>query len=134
MGPVWRVERVGWGFHPHLERGRVRVVLRYPDRQGQFSPPPSPPHARANPPTPLPPRQLAGLKVYTTASPAHHATLKSLGAEAVFDYRDPEVSQKIKAASNGSIRVAFDGIGVEASTKRAAEAMGDGGGKIVTIV
>ena len=92
-----------------------------------------PPHMHALTP-PLSPRQLAGLKVYTTASPAHHATLKSLGAEAVFDYRDPEVSQKIKAASSGSIRVAFDGIGVDASTKRAAEAMSDGGGKIVTIV
>ena len=132
MGPIRGVERVGWGSHPHLERGRVRVVLRYPDRQGQFSPPF--PHMHALTPPPLSPRQLAGLKVYTTASPAHHATLKSLGAEAVFDYRDPEVSQKIKAASNGSIRVAFDGIGVDASTKRAAEAMGDGGGKIVTIV
>jgi NADPH:quinone reductase-like Zn-dependent oxidoreductase len=78
--------------------------------------------------------QYAGLKVYTTASEQHHEMLKGLGVEAVFDYRDPEVSKKIKAASNGSIRIAFDGIGVGGSTKLAAEAMSDAGGKIGTIV
>lgn len=78
--------------------------------------------------------KLAGLKVYTTASEKHHETLKALGVEAVFDYRDPEASKKIKALSNGSIKIAFDGIGVDGSTKRTAEAMSDDGGKIVTIV
>jgi hypothetical protein len=54
--------------------------------------------------------------------------------EAVFDYNEPEVSKKIKSLSNGSIKIAFDGIGVNGSTKLTAEAMSDAGGKIVTIV
>jgi hypothetical protein len=44
------------------------------------------------------------------------------------------VSKKIKAASNGSIKIAFDGVGADGSTKLAADAMSDAGGKIVTIV
>jgi NADPH:quinone reductase-like Zn-dependent oxidoreductase len=78
--------------------------------------------------------KIAGLKVYTTASKHHHETLKALGVEAVFDYNEPEVSKKIKSLSNGSIKIAFDGIGVNGSTKLTAEAMSDAGGKIVTIV
>jgi NADPH:quinone reductase-like Zn-dependent oxidoreductase len=34
----------------------------------------------------------------TTASPAHHANLLSLGASQVFDYRDPEVARHILEA------------------------------------
>jgi hypothetical protein len=52
----------------------------------------------------------------------------------VFDYRDPAAAATIKALSNGSIRVAFDGVGVQGSTRLVAEAMADEGGKVVTIV
>jgi hypothetical protein len=34
--------------------------------------------------------------VVTTASPKNHDLVKSFGADAVFDYRDPDVVQKIK--------------------------------------
>ena len=37
-----------------------------------------------------------------TASKAHHAELKSFGATAVFDYRDPDVISYILAAGNTS--------------------------------
>jgi len=77
--------------------------------------------------------KLAGLKVYTTASVHHHETLKALGVDAVFDYRDSEAAKKIKSLSNGSIKIAFDGIGVNGSTRLTAEAMSDAGGKIVII-
>jgi hypothetical protein len=51
----------------------------------------------------------------------------------VFDYKDPEVSKKIKDASNGSIKVCLDGISEHGSTKLAANAMSDEGGKIITL-
>jgi hypothetical protein len=51
----------------------------------------------------------------------------------VFDYKDPEVSRKIKDASNGSIKVCLDGISEYGSTKLAVDAMSDEGGKIVTL-
>jgi len=78
--------------------------------------------------------KYAGLKVYTTASSHHHETLKALGVEAVFDYKDPEVSKKIKDASNGSIKICVDGISEYGSTKLAAAAMSDQGGTIITLL
>jgi NADPH:quinone reductase-like Zn-dependent oxidoreductase len=77
--------------------------------------------------------KIAGLRVYTTASKHHHETLKALGADAVFDYKDSEVSKMIKDASNGSIKVCLDGISEYGSTKLASDAMSDEGGKIVTL-
>ncbi|KZP24625.1 NAD(P)-binding protein [Athelia psychrophila] len=78
--------------------------------------------------------KLAGLKVYTTASEHHHAALTRLGADAVFDYRDPEVVQKIRTASSGAIRVALDGISEFGSTALAAQALSDRGGKIISLL
>lgn len=42
---------------------------------------------------------ISGYKVATTSSPANFDLVKSLGADAVFDYHDPEVVAKIKSAS-----------------------------------
>ncbi|KAH8924560.1 GroES-like protein [Atractiella rhizophila] len=40
--------------------------------------------------------KAAGLKVVTTASPGNHQLLKGYGADACYDYNDPEVVSKIK--------------------------------------
>ena len=69
-----------------------------------------------------------------TASLVHHMLLLSLSAKAVFDYRDPAAVVMIKALSNRSIRITFDGVGVQGSTRLVAEAMVDEGGKVVTIM
>ncbi|KZV81298.1 GroES-like protein [Exidia glandulosa HHB12029] len=45
----------------------------------------------------------SGLRVVTTASLKHSERLKTLGAEAVFDYRDPEVAQKIREYTGGNL-------------------------------
>lgn len=76
--------------------------------------------------------------VLTTASPRNHALLKSLGADAVFDYRDSKVSEKIRAwaeARNGNGRIgkAFDCISEGNSTSLIADALGPEGGKIITL-
>jgi NADPH:quinone reductase-like Zn-dependent oxidoreductase len=64
----------------------------------------------------------SGLRVVTTASPNHFDLVKSLGAEAVFDYHDPECGKKIREYTNNSLQYAFDAISVESSFKICEEA------------
>ncbi|KAG9045536.1 hypothetical protein FS837_006137 [Tulasnella sp. UAMH 9824] len=73
--------------------------------------------------------KLAGLKVATTASPKNHALLKELGVDL-----DPEAPAKIKEWSKGQLTHAFDTISERGSTKLAAEAFGDKGGTIITLL
>jgi threonine dehydrogenase-like Zn-dependent dehydrogenase len=46
-----------------------------------------------------------------TASKPHHELLKSFGARAVFDYRDPDVVKQIVDAASGNVRFVLDCIG-----------------------
>lgn len=80
-----------------------------------------------------------GLKVFATASPAHHQNLKSLGAYEVFDYRDPSVVDKIVASARSSgtpISLGFDTITEKDTAQKSAEvvlASGGKGGKLVLV-
>jgi NADPH:quinone reductase-like Zn-dependent oxidoreductase len=72
-----------------------------------------------------------GFKVFATASPAHHKTLKSLGAFEVFDYHDSAVVQRIVAAAKSTgtpITLGFDAVGEGKSYKQAAYVLGASGG------
>ena len=60
--------------------------------------------------------------------------MKSLGADATFDYRDPEVSTKIKEASGGKIQYAVDAISEHDSAKIVVGALSSEGGKIATVL
>lgn len=51
-----------------------------------------------------------GLKVITTASKKNHEYLKSLGADAVFDYNDSNVIEAIKTEAGDSIAYALDTV------------------------
>ncbi len=46
--------------------------------------------------------RAAGYRVITTASPKNHDRMRRLGAEAVFDYRDPDAAARIVEAIGGS--------------------------------
>ncbi|MGN6324992.1 zinc-binding alcohol dehydrogenase family protein [Pseudolysinimonas sp.] len=46
--------------------------------------------------------RAAGYRVVTTASPVRHDAMRALGAEAVFDYRDPDVVRAVVDAVRGS--------------------------------
>lgn len=73
-----------------------------------------------------------GFRVFATASPAHHSFLKKLGAAAVFDYRDPEVIQKLvhTAKEAGTpIKYGLDAIGENETFSKSAETMLSSGGK-----
>lgn len=83
--------------------------------------------------------KLSGLTVITTGSPRNHALLKSVGADAVFDYHDPDVVQKIRqwVSEKGfgpiGIQKALDTASKDGSTKLVAESLGDKGGKIIIL-
>ncbi|KAL6833689.1 GroES-like protein [Trichoderma sp. SZMC 28015] len=74
--------------------------------------------------------KLAGYKVITTASPHNFDYLKSLGADAVFDYKSPTVVDDIIAAAGGELTHAWDCISLEPSAKICAAAISDKGGKL----
>lgn len=76
--------------------------------------------------------QNMGFKVFATASPAHHQSLKSLGALEVFDYHDSSVIDKIVVAAKSAgtpITLGFDAVGEGSSAKQAAEVLAASGGK-----
>ncbi|KAK8032551.1 hypothetical protein PG990_002285 [Apiospora arundinis] len=66
---------------------------------------------------------LSGLLVVTTASLANFDLVESRGADAVFDYHDPQCAHKIKEYTKGSLRHALDCVSTEASYKIVAQAM-----------
>ena len=65
----------------------------------------------------------SGLTVITTASPKSFDLVKSRGADAVFDYNDPECGEKIRAYSKDSLRYVLDCISQESSFKICAAAL-----------
>ncbi|KAA1476154.1 GroES-like protein [Dentipellis sp. KUC8613] len=67
--------------------------------------------------------RIAGYKVITTASPKHHAFVKSLGAAVAIDYRAPDVVEQIIAASGrGGVDFVYDAISENGSIELAARA------------
>lgn len=76
---------------------------------------------------------LAGYKVATVASPKNHELCKSLGADVVFDYKDPNAVTKIKEVSKDAIHHGFDTISQPATQEFSVKTLGLGAGKIITI-
>ncbi|KAI0385903.1 alcohol dehydrogenase [Hypomontagnella monticulosa] len=52
--------------------------------------------------------KASGLTVVATASPRNFEYLKSLGADAVFDYNSPTCAADIKAFTNNALKLAWD--------------------------
>lgn len=69
-----------------------------------------------------------------TASPANHALVKNLGAEAVFDYKDPGVSSKIKQYTNGKLEYAVDCISEGSTPTQICGCLAEKGGKVAVIL
>lgn len=65
--------------------------------------------------------------VFATASPANHALILSLGADAVFDYRSPTWVADVKAATGGvGIDFAVDCISEDATTGKISDCFVEG--------
>jgi len=75
--------------------------------------------------------KLSGLSVVTTASKDQHEYLKSIGADSVFDYKEPDIVAKIREATHNDLAYGFDCISSEATIKTATDCFGQKGGKLV---
>jgi len=64
------------------------------------------------------------MQVITTASPRNFDLVRSLGATSVFDYRDEQVSAKIKSQWT-SLKHAVDCIATEQTLNQVSDAMSD---------
>ncbi|KAM0247180.1 hypothetical protein ACHAP5_004259 [Fusarium lateritium] len=76
--------------------------------------------------------KLSGLRVVATASPHNFDYLKSLGAEAVFDYKSSNVAEEIRKYTNNSLKLAWDCTGNGAAIS--AGSLSTEGGKYATIM
>ena len=77
--------------------------------------------------------KLSGYKVITTVSPKNADLLKSLGADAVVDYKSPDVVEQIKKATGDSLKWAFDTVS-EAETQAICVKSLAPGGKVVVVL
>jgi len=75
----------------------------------------------------------AGIRVITTSSPKHFDRLKSLGADAVFNYEDSKSGEKIRKYTQGKLTHAIDCISEKTSPFQVSNALSIDGG-IISIV
>ncbi|KAF2772592.1 putative zinc-binding oxidoreductase ToxD [Teratosphaeria nubilosa] len=73
---------------------------------------------------------LSGCDVITTCSERNFPFVKSLGASAAFDYKDPDVAKKIREHTKDQLAYAFDCMSEKDSAKICSEAIGSKGGKV----
>jgi NADPH:quinone reductase-like Zn-dependent oxidoreductase len=77
--------------------------------------------------------RLAGYRVVTTSSPKNFGLLKSLGATAVIDYKDPDVVNKIKEVSGDSIAVGLDAWSAPDTQAACIRSFRPEGGRLIII-
>ncbi|RDW72675.1 zinc-binding alcohol dehydrogenase family protein [Aspergillus mulundensis] len=73
--------------------------------------------------------KLSGYRVLTTCSPHNFDLVKKLGADEVYDYRDPGAAAKIREATGDKLRLVFDTISLEPSAKFCEQAISTSGGE-----
>ncbi|EMC98222.1 hypothetical protein BAUCODRAFT_66865 [Baudoinia panamericana UAMH 10762] len=67
--------------------------------------------------------KLSGYRVITTCSKHNFDAAKSLGADAVYDYRDPDCGKQINKDTKDSLKLIWDTVSVPESAQICAEAM-----------
>ncbi|KAJ0423902.1 NAD(P)-binding protein [Aspergillus carlsbadensis] len=78
--------------------------------------------------------KLSGYEVLTTCSARHFDRVKELGADAVFDYNEPNSASAIKAQTNDGLTLAFDTVSVESSAKYCDLALSSKGGQYSSLL
>jgi NADPH:quinone reductase-like Zn-dependent oxidoreductase len=78
--------------------------------------------------------KLTGCEVIATSSPHNFDLLRKLGADHVFDYKDPNVGAKIRKATNDKLKLAFDCIAENGSVEICAAALSSGGGHLAVLL
>ncbi|THC98053.1 hypothetical protein EYZ11_002479 [Aspergillus tanneri] len=72
--------------------------------------------------------KISGYRVITTCSPRNFDLVKKLGADAVFDYRDPAAAEEIHRFTGNELRLVLDTIALEDSAKFCDKAISTDGG------
>ncbi|KAL4913079.1 hypothetical protein BDW62DRAFT_220886 [Aspergillus aurantiobrunneus] len=72
--------------------------------------------------------KLSGYTVITTCSPRNFDFVKSLGADAVFEYSDPDSAGKIREYTDDNLKLVLDTISIESSIKFCDNAISTRGG------
>jgi NADPH:quinone reductase-like Zn-dependent oxidoreductase len=78
--------------------------------------------------------KLSGYTVITTCSPRNFDLVKSLGADVVFDYRDPNSAAEIRKYTNNNLKLVFDTIALETSAAYCDQAMSTDGGEYTSLL
>lgn len=77
----------------------------------------------------------SGYTVISTCSSRNFDYVKSLGADATFDYRDPDVGSKIREFTQNKLKLAWDTVSEEASAQICADALStEPGGRYGTLL
>ncbi|KAI1802752.1 GroES-like protein [Daldinia bambusicola] len=79
--------------------------------------------------------KLAGAFVIATGSSQNHELLKSLGADAVINYKDPNWTEEVRKITHNGLELAFDCISENSTIEAVSETLSPTkGGHIVTIL
>ncbi|KAF5855191.1 hypothetical protein ETB97_009745 [Aspergillus alliaceus] len=78
--------------------------------------------------------KLSGYRVLTTCSPRSFELVKSLGADAVYDYNDPNTAAEIRKATANKLKYVLDTISLESSAKFCDEALSTKGGEYTALL
>ncbi|KAJ5683470.1 Polyketide synthase enoylreductase [Penicillium macrosclerotiorum] len=73
--------------------------------------------------------KLSGYKVLTTCSPHNFDFVRSLGADAIYSYKDTNAAAEIRKDTNNSLKLVFDCISLESSAQFCDNAISTEGGK-----
>lgn len=74
------------------------------------------------------------MRVITTASPKNFDLVKSFGADEVFDYRDPEVSKKIREVAGNKLTKAVDCVSESGTVGLISEALSESEGGTIAVI
>ncbi|KAL3442915.1 hypothetical protein BJX65DRAFT_298682 [Aspergillus insuetus] len=78
--------------------------------------------------------KLSGYTVITTCSPRNFDFVKSLGADVVFNYRDPDSSAEIRKYTNNNLKLVFDTIAIETSAAYCDQSLSTDGGEYTSLL
>ncbi|CDM32165.1 hypothetical protein DTO013E5_3622 [Penicillium roqueforti] len=78
--------------------------------------------------------KLSGYKVLTTCSPHHFDLVRSLGADDVYDYKDPQAPAKIRKDTDNNLKLVFDCISLDSSAAFCDNAISTDGGEYSSLL
>ncbi|KAL2812766.1 hypothetical protein BJX63DRAFT_421633 [Aspergillus granulosus] len=78
--------------------------------------------------------KLSGYTVLTTCSPNNFEFVKSLGADAVFDYKDPNSAAEIRKYTNNNLQLVLDTIAIQSTAAYCDHAISTEGGDYTSLL